>query len=194
MKKLLTAIAIMATAFTVNAQNWKIDPAHSKIIFNTKYLVISDVEGQFNKFEGTFNASKPDWSDLTANVTVDVASLSTDNEMRDNHLKSDDFFNAEKFPTINFSSTGIKMIEKNKYVLTGKLTIRDVTKDVQIPLVYSGTVKDPWGNIKAGFKATGKINRKDYNLKYNNAAATGEAVVSDDVEFTINAVLIKQPI
>lgn len=191
MKKTLIAIAVMTSAFVANAQNWKVDPSHTKITFNTKYLVISDVEGEFKDFEGTFTSSKPDWTDLKTNISVKVASISTNNEMRDNHLKSDDFFNSEKFPTITFVSSGVKMIEKNKYVLQGKLTIRDVTKDVEVPLVYSGTVKDPWGNIKAGFKATGKIDRKDYNLKYSNAAATGEAVVSDDVEFTINAVLIK---
>ncbi len=192
MKKIIIASAMIAAAFTSNAQNWKVDPSHTKITFSTKYLVISDVEGEFKDFDGTFSSTKPDWTDLKANVTVKVASISTDNEMRDKHLKRDDFFNAEKYPTINFASTGIKMIATNKYVLQGKLTIRDVTKTVELPLVYSGTVKDPWGNIKAGFKATGKINRKEYNLKYNNAAATGEAVVSDDVEFTINAVLIKQ--
>jgi len=194
MKKLLIATAIAAATFTANAQNWKIDPAHTKITFNTKYLVISDVEGEFKDFDGTFTSTKADWTDLKTNVTLKVASISTNNEMRDNHLKSDDFFNAEKYPTITFASSGIKMIDKNKYVLTGKLTIRDVTRDVQIPLVYTGTVKDPWGNVKAGFKATGSINRKDYNLKYSNAAATGEAVVADEVEFTINAVLIKQAI
>ena len=90
--------------------------------------------------------------------------------MRDNHLKSDDFFNAEKFPFITFKSKGIKMIDKNKYILTGDLTIRDVTKTVELPLVFGGIVKDPWGNTKAGFKATGKINRKEFNLKYKNAA------------------------
>jgi polyisoprenoid-binding protein YceI len=192
MKKIILACCAVILSASAFAQNWKLDPAHSKIHFNTKYLVISDVEGQFKEFEGTFTSSKEDWTDLGASVTVQVNSLTTDNEMRDKHLKSDDFFNAEKFPTITFTSKGIRMIEKNKYILTGDLTIRDVTKRVEVPLVYGGTVKDPWGNIKAGFKATGTINRKDYNLKYNNAAATGEAVVSDNVDFTIDAVLIKQ--
>jgi polyisoprenoid-binding protein YceI len=192
MKKITITLAIAALSLTSFAQNWKMDPAHSKISFKTKYLLISEVEGQFKDFSGTFTASKEDWSDLNVTATVNVKSITTDNEMRDKHLMSDDFFNVEKFPTITFKSKGIKMLEKNKYVLTGDLTIRDVTKTVQVPLVYGGTVKDPFGNIKAGFKATGEINRKDYNLKYNNAAATGEAVVSDNVEFTIDAVLIKQ--
>lgn len=191
MKKLILTLAIAAVSFVANAQNWKLDPAHTKVIFSTKYLVISDVEGEFKTFEGTFNSTKPDWTDMNANFIIQVASLTTDNEMRDNHLKSDDFFNSEKYPTITFKSKGVKMISKNNYVMTGDLTIRDVTKTVELPVDYNGTVKDPWGNTKAGFKATGKINRKDFGLKYSNAAASGEAVVSDDVEFTINAVLIK---
>jgi polyisoprenoid-binding protein YceI len=192
MKKItliLTAIALSITSF---AESWKIDPAHTKIHFTAQYLLITDVEGDFKKFDGTVTSLKHDWTDLTANINVQVASLSTDNEMRDNHLKGDDFFNAEKFPVISFKSKGIKMIDKNNYVLTGDLTIRDVTKTVELPLVYGGTVKDPWGNTKAGFKAKGKINRKEFNLKYSGAAATGEAVVSDDIEFGIDAVLIKQ--
>lgn len=192
MKKITLLVAAFAITITSFAQNWKLDPAHSKIHFSAKYLVISDVEGQFNKFEGTFTSSKADWTDLNANVTIDVKSITTDNDMRDNHLKSDDFFNTEKFPVITFKSKGVKMIEKNKYVMSGDLTIRDVTKSVEIPVVYGGTVTDPWGNVKAGFKATGKINRKEFNLLYKNAAATGEAVVSDDINFTIDAILIKQ--
>lgn len=192
MKKITLAFAALILSLSSFAQNWKIDPAHTKIHFSAKYLVISETEGEFKTFDGTFTSAKPDWTDLKADVTVQVNSLATDNDMRDNHLKGDDFFNAEKFPTITFKSKGVKMIDKNKYVLSGDLTIRDVTKSVEVPLVYGGTVKDSWGNIKAGFKATGKINRKDYNLKYSAAAATGEAVVSDDVDFTIDAVLIKQ--
>jgi polyisoprenoid-binding protein YceI len=192
MKKIFLALIAIAFSASSFAQNWKLDPAHSKIKFSTKYLVISDVDGEFKKFSGTFTSAKPDWTDLKAEVAVQVNSLTTDNEVRDKHLMGDDFFNADKYQTITFKSKGVKMIEKNKYVLTGDLTIRDITKTVEVPVVYGGTVKDPWGNIKAGFKATGKINRQDYGLKYKDAAATGEAVVSDMVEFTIDAVLIKE--
>lgn len=182
-------VAMTATAFA--QQNWKIDAAHSKVRFTTKYLVISDVDGEFKKFDGKVTSSAADWSDLQASVSVDVNSISTDNEMRDGHLKSDDFFNAEKYPTMTFKSTGIKSLGNKKYTLTGLLTIRDVTKPVTIPLVYGGTVTDPWGNIKAGFKASGSINRQEYGLKWSNKAATGEAVVGDDVDFTIDLILIK---
>lgn len=192
MKKITLLLTGIALTISAVAQTWKMDAAHSKIRFSTKYLVISDVDGEFKKYDGTFTSAKDDWSDLKADVTVQVNSINTDNEMRDKHLMGDDFFNAEKFPVITFKSKGVKMIEKNKFILTGDLTIRDVTKQVEVPLVYGGTVKDPWGNIKAGFKATGTINRKDYNLKYKDAAATGEAVVGDNVDFTIDAVLIKQ--
>jgi polyisoprenoid-binding protein YceI len=194
MKKLILAAAAIIISAASFAQSWKLDATHSKIGFSTKYLVISDVNGEIKKFDGTFASEKADWSDLNATLTADVNSISTDNEMRDKHLKSDDFFNAEKFPTITFESKKIKSLGGNKYILTGDLTIRDVTKSVSLPLVYNGSVKDPWGNLKAGFKATGKINRKDFNLKYSNAAATGEAVVGDDVEFTADIVLIKQSV
>lgn len=192
MKKFLLLATATILTVAANAQNWKLDPAHSKITFNTKYLVISDVEGEFTKFDGTFTSSKPDFSDLKVSVSVDVSSINTDSEMRDNHLKGDDFFNAEKFPKMTFTSTGIKEIGKGKYILSGDLTIRDVTKKVEVPLVYGGTVKDPWGNTKAGFKATGSLNRQDYKLTWSKITETGEAVASDMVDFTIDAILVKQ--
>ncbi len=193
MKKIISLLAIIAFATASFAQNWKLDAAHSKIHFTAQYLVITEVEGDFKKIDGEFTSSKPDWSDLKATVTADVASISTDNEMRDKHLKSEDFFNAEKFPGITFKSKAVKNLGGNKFVIIGDLTIRDVTKEVMVPAIYNGTVTDPWGNIKAGFKATGKINRKEFNLKYNNAAKTGEAVVGDEVEFKMDLILIKQP-
>ena len=192
MKKILLTLIVIAISNSSFAQNWKIDGAHTSIHFTTKYLAITDVEGEFKSFKGTVTSSKEDWTDLQGEIILDVNSITTDNEMRDKHLKSDDFFNAEKFPSITFKSKGIKMIDKNKYIITGDFTIRDVTKTVELAVVYGGTVKDPWGNTKAGFKATGKINRVDYGLLYKNAAATGEAVVSDVVEFRLDAVLIKQ--
>jgi len=196
--KLLTSIAmttmtISATGQTTAvAQTWKLDQAHSTIHFDADYLVISSVDGNFKKFDGTFASAEPDFSDMKTDVKVEVASINTENEMRDNHLKGDDFFNAEKFPFITFKSKSVKPLGKNTYIIVGDLTIRDVTKQVELPVTYNGTVKDPWGNTKAGFKANGKINRKDFNLKYNGMAAAGEAVVGDDINFKIDLVLIKQ--
>lgn len=190
-KVILTLAATALIAGTSSAQNWKLDAAHSKISFTAEYLVISEVTGEFKKIDGTFTSSKQDWSDLKATVSADVKSINTDNEMRDNHLKGEDFFNAEKFPTIKFESKSVKKIGDKKYVLSGNLTVRNVTKQVELPVVFNGTVKDPWGNLKAGFKASGKIDRKDFGLTYSGAAATGEAVVGDEVEFNIDLVLIK---
>jgi polyisoprenoid-binding protein YceI len=191
MKKIALVAALMFS-LGANAQNWKLDPAHSSVKFKTKYLLISELEGSFKKFDGTFTATKPDFTDLQATMSVEVASVNTDNDMRDGHLKGDDFFNAEKFPTMTFKSTGIRSLGKGKLIMTGMLTIRDVTKKVEVPLFYGGTVKDPWGNTRAGFKATGTINRQDYKLTWSKKTETGEAVVADDVEFTIDASLIKQ--
>lgn len=191
MKNLLIAAFCLLTIQS-GAQSWKIDPTHSAVKFKTRYLLISEVEGTFKKFDGTFTSSKADFSDMSAEMTVDVASVNTDNEMRDNHLKSDDFFNAEKFPKMTFKSTGIRSLGKGRFILSGELTIRDVTKNVEVPLTYGGTVKDPWGNTRAGFKATGTVNRKDFKLTWDKKTEAGEAVVADDVEFTIDASLIKQ--
>jgi polyisoprenoid-binding protein YceI len=191
MKNLLVALACLVTV-GVSAQNWKVDASHSNVKFKVSYLLISEVEGNFKKFDGSFTSEKADFSDLSVSMSVDVASINTGNDMRDGHVKGDDFFNAEKFPTMTFKSTSVKALGKGKLMLTGDLTIRDVTKRVTIPVVYGGTVKDPYGNTRAGFKATGTINRKEFKLLWDNKAATGEAVVGDDVEFTIDASLIKQ--
>ena len=191
-KNLLTLAAGMLLITASHAEGWKLDPAHSKIRFKAEYLLISETEGDFKKFDGSFTSAKPDWTDLKTTLSVDVNSINTDNEMRDGHLKSDDFFNAEKYPQIKFESTSVKKTGDKQYVLNGNLTIRDVTKAISMPVVYNGIVKDPWGNTKAGFKSSAKINRKDFGLKYSGAAGTGEAVVGDEIEFTVDLVLIKQ--
>jgi len=186
------ASALVLLTLGASADTWVIDPSHSSVKFTTKYMMISEVEGSFKKFDGTFTASQAEFKDLSATMTVEVGSINTDNESRDGHLKGDDFFNAEKFPTMTFKSTGIKSLGKGRLVLTGDLTIRDVTKSVEVPLVYGGTTKDPWGNTRAGFKATGTINRKEFKLSWDKKNDIGEAVVADDVTFTIDASLIKK--
>ena len=191
MKNMLASALVLMT-LGASADTWVIDPSHSSVKFTTKYMMISEVEGSFKKFDGTFTASQAEFKDLSATMTVDVGSINTDNETRDGHLKGDDFFNAEKFPTMTFKSTGIKSLGKGRLVLTGDLTIRDVTKSVEVPLVYGGTTKDPWGNTRAGFKATGTINRKEFKLSWDKKNDIGEAVVADDVTFTIDASLIKK--
>ena len=190
-KNLFTLAAGLLIASGAFATEWKLDAAHSKLRFTAPYLLISETEGDFKKFEGTFTSSKEDWTDMKATMKVDVNSINTDNEMRDKHLKGEDFFDAAKFPSMSFESISITKVGDKQYILTGNLTIRNVTKKVSIPLVYNGMVKDPWGNLKAGFKAKGKINRQEFGLTYKNTAATGEAVVGDEIEFSADLVLIK---
>lgn len=177
----LVALSISAASFAQT--KWSVDPMHSFVNFEVKHMGISFVDGSFKKFEGTVDAAKPDLTDAKINFTVDVNSISTDVEMRNNHLKTDDFFNAAKYPTMTFVSSSFKKGKGNDYELSGKLTIRDVTKDVKFNVVFGGTVKDPQsGNTKAGFNATTTINRLDYNIKYD---PTGMGVAKD-VKITLN--------
>jgi polyisoprenoid-binding protein YceI len=170
----------------VQAGTWTVDKPHTNVKFSVAHLVISDVDGNFKSFDGTMESSKPDFSDAKITFTADVNSVNTDNEMRDNHLKSDDFFNAAKFPQIKFVSTSFTPLGDNKYKLVGNLTIRDVTKPVTFDVKYGGTVV-AMGGTHAGFKATTKIDRFDYNLKWSKATEAGGLVAGKDVEITINA-------
>lgn len=191
MKKLILTLIGAVSLISLKAQTWKLDNAHSNVTFSVDYMVISELEGDFKQFDGAFTASKTDFTDLTIKFNVDVNSINTENEMRDNHLKSDDFFNAAKYPKMTFSSSAVKKVSEKKYLLEGDLTIRDVTKKVSFDVTYGGIVNDPYGNTKAGFKAVSTINRKDFGLKYNAAVEAGGAVASDNVTIKINAVLIK---
>lgn len=185
----LFAAPVAILVFTGNgiSQNkWVIDKAHSNVKFTVTHLVISEVDGHFRTFDGSMTASKPDFTDAVIDFSVDVASISTDNDMRDKHLRSDDFFNAEKFPKMIFKSASFKKVGDKKYELLGDLTIRDVTKKVKFDVTYGGTVKDGYGNTKAGFKATAMINRFDYNLKWNSVTETGGVVVGPDIEVRLN--------
>lgn len=190
MKKLCLFILATSTCIASFAQTkWAIDPMHSFVNFSVKHMGISFVDGSFKKFDGTISSTKADLTDAKINFTADVASINTSVEMRDNHLKTDDFFNAEKYPTMVFVSTSfqkrpMKLANQktNAYNLKGKLTIRDVTRDVVFLVNYGGTAKDQQGNNKIGFSATTTINRLDYNIKYD-PTGTG---VAKDVNITLN--------
>lgn len=175
---------VMVKVPSQTATKWTVDKAHSSIKFTVSHMVVSETEGSFKVFDGTLVYTKPDMSDAQINFTVDVNSIDTDNENRDKHLKSDDFFNAEQFPTMKFVGKSFKPVGGNKYELIGDLTIRDVTKQVKFDVTFGGILKSARGN-KAGFKAKGTINRFDYNLKWNRAVETGGLVVGQDVEITV---------
>jgi polyisoprenoid-binding protein YceI len=171
---------------------WKIDQAHSHIEFKVKHLVVSSAKGEFTKYDATVESSKDDFSDAKITFEADVDSVSTGQEQRDGHLKSDDFFNAASFPKITFVSTELKQTDKEYYSLKGNLTIRDKTLPVTLNVVYGGTTKDGYGRIVAGFEVHGKINRKDYGLKWSMTTEAGGIVVADEVKIDIAAEFVKQ--
>jgi polyisoprenoid-binding protein YceI len=177
MKILLIALLASGTAFAQTT--WTIDKAHSKIGFNVIHMAITEVEGEFRDFDAKVVSTSDDFHNADVEFTAKVASIDTENERRDNDLRSDNFFNAEKYPEIKFKGKLVK--EGNAYKLKGDFTMLDVTKPVTFDVTYGGTVNTGRG-MKAGFKVTGTINRKDYNLKWDNRLAGGELVVSDDVD------------
>jgi polyisoprenoid-binding protein YceI len=171
---------------------FKIDAAHSEITFKVKHLMISTVTGHFKKFDATVESDKEDFSDAKITFEADVDSIDTKDAGRDTHLKSDDFFNAEKFPKIKFVSTAVKKQSDNELRVDGEMTIRGISKPVELNVEYNGTVTDPWGQVKAGFEINGKVNRKDFELKWNALTEAGGLVVGDDVKLHLNVELTKQ--
>ncbi len=192
MKKLFLSLAAGLLFTGAMAQTkWSVDASHSNVKFSVTHMVVSEVEGSFRGFEGNVTAPTADFNNATIDFSVKTATVFTDNDQRDAHLKGDDFFNAEKFPTMSFKSTSFKKVSGNKYTLTGNLTIRDVTKPVTFEVTYGGTAKDPWGNTKAGFKAKGSIKRLEYGLKWNTLTEAGGMVVGDEVGILLNIELLQ---
>jgi polyisoprenoid-binding protein YceI len=190
MKKLFLSMLLIAGSLQAQTK-WNFDNTHTKVEFTAIHLGITEVTGQFKTWSGTVVSNNADFSDAQITFEIDVNSINTDLEMRDTHLKSDDFFNAEKYPKMKFKSKSFKKVSGNKYKLIGDLTIRDVTKTVEFDVVYGGTINDPWGNTKAGFKLMGKINRQDYNLKWNTLTEA-TSVVSNDIEIVVKVELTKE--
>ncbi len=189
---LFMVIFTFASVTITTAQTkWNLDKSHSKVGFSVSHMVITDVEGNFKDFDATVTTTGEDFSTAKIDFTAKTASVYTENEKRDNHLRSDDFFNAEKYPNLTFKSKSIKQVSDNKYKLTGDLTMRDVTKEVVLDVKFNGIIKDMSGNTRAGFKITGELNRMDYGLKFNALLGTGDAVVGNTVELIINVELIK---
>ena len=191
-RTLILTAAIIVASLGINAQSaWKFDPSHSGVRFSVAHMVISEVEGNFSKFDGKVMASADDFSDAEVEFTVDVSSINTDDKKRDEHLLSADFFNVEKFPTIEFKSTSIKKAGDNKYKITGDFTMLGVTKEIVVDVTYNGTIVDPWGNTKAGFKVKANINRNDWGLKYNSVMDTGGMLIGEEIAIVSNIELVK---
>lgn len=191
MKKLILAsIAILAfSAFTIFSGSWKNDPAHSQLTFTVTHLGIADVSGTFNDFDVEVKASKPEFSDASFALTANTASIDTRVEARNNHLKSADFLDVAKYPTLTFQSTGIKNAGKNKFKLIGNLTLHGVTKPVTMDLHYTGTIENPMTKKPTtGFQVTGTIKRSDFGV----GASFPSAVISDEIRIKADGEFVQQ--
>jgi polyisoprenoid-binding protein YceI len=169
---------------------WVLDPTHSELTFKVKHLMISNVKGEFKTFTAGIDSENFENSSVT--VTVETSSIFTNNADRDNHLKSADFFDAEKHPAMTFESSKFTKVDDDEFKLKGLLTIKGVSKEVVFDVEFGGTNKDPWGNEKAGFSFSGKINRKDWGLNWNAALESGGVLVSEEVSIAGEVQFVKQ--
>jgi len=182
----------METKEVITKTKWKIDTTHSEIGFKVKHLMISRVRGTFKEYEGSIYTTGEDFMTAEIDFWINPASIDTGDEKRDTHLKSADFFDVEKFKEINFTGNTYEEVEKNKkYILYGDLTIKGIKKQIKLDVEFGGMAKDPWGNKKAAFFISGKINRKDWNLHWNAALEAGGVLVSDEVIVTCEVQLVK---
>jgi polyisoprenoid-binding protein YceI len=174
------------------ATTWTIDPMHVEVGFAIRHLMISTIRGRFGAASGVVVFDEANPARTKIDVTIDVASVDTRQEMRDNHLRSPDFFDVATYPTMHFVGTRVEGDVAKKFRVIGDLTIRDVTREVTLDVVNEGTTRDPWGNERVGFSATAKLNRADFNLTWNQALEAGGVMVGDEVKLSIDAELIRQ--
>ncbi|MDF1559183.1 MAG: YceI family protein [Bacteroidales bacterium] len=171
---------------------WTIDPSHSEIQFKVKHMMITTVTGSFKEFSSEVETQSDDFSTAKIKFQAATASVFTNSDQRDEHLRSADFFDVEKYPELKFESTSLEKVDDESFTLNGNLTIRDITKPVKLDVEVGGIGKDPWGNLKAGFSLTGKINRKEWGLNWNAALEAGGVLVSDDVRIFCEVQYAKQ--
>lgn len=182
----------MTTRTRTATRTWTVDPAHSLVEFAVKHLVVTTVKGRFREFEGTLQIDEAHPENSSVTASVNVASVDTNVADRDADLRSDNFFNAERYPRITFRSTRVELVDDTHFRLVGDLTIRDVTREVVLEGEYEGQVDDPWGGHRAAFRATTEISRKDFNVRYNQLLETGGAVVGDSVKITLEVEAIRR--
>ena len=192
MTRKLFAAAVLTTlaALPAQAESYKIDPSHSEVGFTIRHLV-SNVRGRFNDFAGTVDMDPKAPQKGSVDFQIKATSIDTANADRDKHLRTADFFDVEKYPEITFKSDSVKPAGKDKYNVTGTLTMHGVSKKVTLPVTYLGEAKDPWGNTRAGFETSVKLNRKDYGIVWNKAVDNGGVLLGDDVNVSINLETIK---
>jgi len=169
---------------------WKLDPSHTLVEFSAKHLMITTVKGRFTDVEGFIHADEKDIKDSSVEATLKAATIDTRTEQRDNHLRSADFLEVEKYPEINFRSTRIEG-SKQEFKLTGDLTIRGVTRQITLDVTFEGQTKDPWGGERIGFSASGKIDRRDFGLTWNVMLEAGGLTVGNDIKINIEVEAVK---
>lgn len=167
---------------TQTLTKWAIDTAHSEITFKAKHLMITTVTGSFKSYAVEVETEGNDFSTAKVKFEADIASINTNNEQRDGHLKSDDFFNAEAYPKLTFVSKAVKNVKADSFELVGDLTMRDVTREISLMVEIGGVKVDPWGNAKAGLSFSGKVNRQDFGLKFHVVTEAGDLLVSDEIK------------
>ena len=171
---------------------WVLDPAHSQIQFKVKHMMLTTVTGEFKEFTIDVETEADDFSTAKIHAELTVPSVYTGTEQRDNHLKSDDFFNAEKHPKITFVGKSLTHVGDDHWILQGDITIRDITQTISLEVLYMGMMDDPWGNRKVGFEANGKLKRKDFGLKWDVVTEAGGVVAGDEVRIHCNVQFTRQ--
>ena len=177
---------------TSTKTKWNLDPTHSEIGFKVRHMMITNVSGSFEKFTVNAETDENDFSTAVVKFVAQLDTITTGSPDRDNHLKSPDFFEVEKYPELQFVSDEMRKKDDSSYELLGDLTIRGVTRPIKFDVEFGGVGKDPWGNEKAGFTVVGKINRTDFNLNWNAALETGGVLVSEEVRLFADIQLVKQ--
>ncbi|MFQ3597789.1 MAG: YceI family protein [Chloroherpetonaceae bacterium] len=189
----LVALFISVGTNSAFAQStWTIDGSHSDVSFSVSHLVVSEATGKFKKFDGELKAKSDDFTDAEIAFTIDAASINTEDEKRDGHLKGADFFDVAKYPTITFKSKSFKKVDGNKYKLVGDLTMHGVTKSVELDVLFKGTAKSPWGQTVGAFKLSGAVNRLDFGLTWNKTLDNGGLLVGETVNITANIEVVKK--
>ncbi|QXE85420.1 YceI family protein [Geomonas nitrogeniifigens] len=188
----IAAVALLAVPVLASASTWNIDPDHSSVGFKVRHLMVSNVKGSFEKHRGTVEINDKDITKSKVLVTIDTASVNTNVAKRDEHLRSADFFDVAKYPTMTFTSKKVAKAGKDRLKVTGDLTLHGVTKEVVLNVEGPAKEsKDPWGNLRSGVTANTKINRKDFGLVYNAALETGGVAVGEDVDINLEIEMIK---
>ncbi len=192
-KTLILFIFTLVIAVSLSAQTtWKVDASHSNVLFTVSHMVVSEVTGRFTDFEATLIQNGTDFTGGKLNAKIKSTSINTDNDGRDKHLRSADFFDAEKHPEITFVSKSFEKTGKDIYKITGDFSMRGVTKTVTLDAKYKGTTKDPWGNTKAGFKATTSLNRMDFGVTWSKSLDSGGLVVGETIDVTLQIELVQE--